>query len=56
MDFMNTVKHGYNKHVYNELTLTPKWFSFPVTFLHVLNLMDITNYTYNKAKSPDPGT
>lgn len=39
--FYNTVKHGYNKHTYNELKLTAKWFLFPVTILHVINLTDI---------------
>lgn len=35
-----TVKLGYSKRAYNELTLTAKWFSFPVT---IFNLTDITN-------------
>lgn len=49
-----TVKHGFSKHAYNELTLTAKWFSFPKTLLHVVNLQDITNYMYahNDVKSP----
>lgn len=51
-----TVKHSYNEQAYNELMLTAKWFSFPVTLLHVVYLTDITNYVYNEAKLPVPGT
>lgn len=29
--FDHTVKHGYSKHVYNELMLTARGFSFPLT-------------------------
>lgn len=37
-------------------TLIMNWcFSFPKTLLHVLNLIDITNYAYKKVKSPVPG-
>lgn len=50
-----TLKHGYSTHAYNELTLTVKWFSFPVNQLHVVNLTDLTNYAYSKGKSPFPG-
>lgn len=51
---LNTVKHGCSKHAFKELTLTAKRFSFPLTILHVVNLMDITNYAFNEAKSPVP--
>lgn len=50
-----TVKHAYNVHTYNELMLTVKLFSFPVSFKHIVKLTDITNYIYNKAKFPVPG-
>lgn len=53
---LNTVKHGYSEHAYDELTFTAKWFSFPVTIIYVVNLMDITKYANNEAKSPVPGT
>lgn len=51
-----TVKHAYSEHAYNELTLIVKWFSFPVGLKHIVKLMDIMNYVYNKAKSTVPGT
>lgn len=44
------------KNAYNEVMLTAKGFSFPLTLLHIVNLMDITNNAYNKAKSPIPVT
>lgn len=53
---LDTVKHGYREHAYNKLTLTAKRFSFPRTLLHVVKLTDRTNYAYNEAKSPVPGT
>lgn len=28
---LDTVKHGYGKHAYNELTLRAEWFSLPMT-------------------------
>lgn len=46
----STVKHNYSEHAYYELVPTAKWFSFPVTLLHILNLTDKTNYAYNKSK------
>lgn len=49
-----TVKHSYSEHAYYKLMLTPKWFSFLVTILHVVNLTDMTNYGDNKAKSTVP--
>lgn len=52
----STVKHVYREHAYNDSTPTAKRFSFPVTWLHVVNLMDITNYSYNKAKLHIPVT
>lgn len=54
----NTVKHAKSECIYKELTLVMKLFSFPVSFKHIVKLMDITNYMYiyNKAKSPVPGT
>lgn len=36
--------------------LTAKRISFSLTLLHAVNMMDITNYGYNKAKSPIDGT
>lgn len=53
---ITTVKHGYSEHAYNELTLTAKGFSFPVTLSHVVNWTDITNCAYIKVKSPIPDT
>lgn len=45
-----TVKYTYSKHSHNELTLnTAKWFSIPVTLLHVVNITVITNNIYNGA-------
>lgn len=38
-----TVKHAYNVHTYNELMLTVKLFSFPVSFKHIVKVTDITN-------------
>lgn len=35
---------------------TAKWFSLPVTLLLVVYLTNITNYSYNEAKSPIPST
>lgn len=52
LQMSTTVKHGYREHAYNELTLTAKWFWFLETLLQVVNLSDITNYTYNEV----PGT
>lgn len=56
--FINTctVKHSYSEHAYNELTPTAEGFSFSVTLLNFVNLSDITNYAYIKAKSPVLGT
>lgn len=53
-----TVKHGYSEHANIELMLTEKWLSFPVTFLHVVNLMDIhiTKCAYKEIKSAVPNT
>lgn len=48
---LSTVNHGYGKHAYNA-----KWFSFLLTLLFVVNLMDKMNYAYNEAQSPIPGT
>lgn len=48
--------HGCSEYSYNELTLTAKLFSFPVTSLHVVNLTDMTNYAYDESKTPVPGT
>lgn len=45
-----TVKHTYSKHALNKLTLTVKWFSFPVTLKYYVNLTDIMNYDYSKTK------
>lgn len=42
------VKHGYNKHTYNELTLTAKCCLFHV--IYYMLLTDVTNY--NEVKSP----
>lgn len=41
--------------LFNELMLTVKLFSFPVSFKHIVKVTDITNYIYNKAKFPVPG-
>lgn len=41
--------------LFNELMLTVKLFSFPVSFKHIVKVTDITNYVYNKAKFPVPG-
>lgn len=51
-------KTGFGEHVYNELTLRAKLFSFLVTFVFVVNLhlMTITNYAYNEVKSYVPRT
>lgn len=49
-----TVKHSYSEHIYNELMLTVKGMLFLVTY--VVNLMDITNCAYYKAKPPVPST
>lgn len=46
----STVKHGYSEPVYNELMLKAKWFSFPLILFYVVNLTDVKNYAYNKAK------
>lgn len=48
----NTVKHRYSENAYNELKLTAKRFSFPVSLLHVVIWMDVTNYAYNEVKMP----
>lgn len=45
-----TVKHSYNRHSYNKLILTAKWFSLPMTLLYVVNLSHITKHAYNKVK------
>lgn len=37
-----TVKQGFSKHTYNELMLTAKLFSFPITLLHVVYLTNVT--------------
>lgn len=44
------------KQVIVNMLLTEKLFSFPVTLLHFVNLMNITNYSFNEAKSAVPGT
>lgn len=31
-----TVKYGYSEHIYNELSLTAKWFSLPLTKANLL--------------------
>lgn len=31
-----TVKYGYSEHIYNELSLTAKWFSLPLTIANLL--------------------
>lgn len=49
-------KTSYSEYAYNKLTLTEELFSFPVTLLHILSLMDITNCAYNELKLPVPGT
>lgn len=41
--------------LFNELMLTVKLFSFPVSFKHIVKVMDITNYVYKRAKFPVPG-
>lgn len=41
MPELNTVKHSYSQDACNELMLTAKWFSFPMTSLRVVNLTDI---------------
>lgn len=46
--------HSYSEHIYNELMLTLIEMLFLVTY--VVNLMDITNCAYNKAKLPVPTT
>lgn len=46
--------HSYSEHIYNELMLTLIEMLFLVTY--VVNLMDITNCAYNKAKLPVPST
>lgn len=55
-NFGNTVKHAYSQHAYNELMPLLKWFLFPVGFKHIEKLTDLTNYIYDDAKSPVPGT
>lgn len=40
-----TVKYGYSELAYNELMLTVKGFSLPITLIHVVNLMDTTNFS-----------
>lgn len=45
-----TVKYGYSEHAYNEFMLTVKGFSLPITLIHVVNLMDTTNFAQNEAK------
>lgn len=52
----STVKHVYREHAYNDSTPTAKRFSFPVIWLHVENLTNITNDAYNEPKLPAPGT
>lgn len=52
---VSTVKHGYTARAYTELTLTAMW-CISVTLLHVVNLINVTNYAFSKAKSPVPGT
>lgn len=52
MILISTVKQGYSKNGYNELTLTVRLFSFPVTLFYVVNLIDIMNF----AKSPVQST
>lgn len=44
MILISTVKQGYSKNGYNELTLTVRLFSFPVTLFYVVNLIDIMNF------------
>lgn len=51
-----TVKQGFSKHTFNELMLTAKLFSFPITLLHVVYLTNVTNYFYSEAKTLAPGT
>lgn len=41
-----TVKHGYGKKNDNELMLTLKWLSIPMTLFYVVNLTDIINCAY----------
>lgn len=42
--------------VYDELTLTVKWYLLYEGFQHIVKLTDVRNEVYNVAKSPFPGT
>lgn len=50
MKLLDTVNHGYSKHVNTEVTLTAKGFLLRVALLHVVNFSLITNYAHNGAK------
>lgn len=56
MQNTGTVKQGYSEYEQNEMMLTAKSFSFPLTYIHVVNLTDVTNFAYNETKSPVPDT
>lgn len=47
-----TVKYMYTQHaLYNEFTVTVKWFSFSIVLKYIMNVLDILNYVYSESST-----